>query len=294
MPSLIGNKCEKVMDIMRQSNIHPMACVDPKANLGNNVTVEAFAVVKGTVTIGDDVTIRSHAYIDGNTTIGTGTTIWPGASIGTKTQDLKFRGEQTFVVIGNHCDIREYVTINSSCQENSEVRIGDGCLIMAYCHVAHNCQLGNRVVMANSVNLAGHVSVEDYAIIGGMVAVHQFCRIGCYSMVGGVSRVTHDIPPYSIGGGIPYKVAGLNLNGLKRHGFPLEVRKALTRIFKLTYRSGLHMEEALKRIEEELPPSLYVQHWIRFCQVSRRGLIGLQSVFSDASMHDELNEEEVR
>ncbi len=260
------------------SNIHPQAIVEPGAIIGKNVTVEPFAVVKKTVTLEDSVIIKSHAYIDGNTTIGEGTIIWPSASIGTKTQDLKFRGEKTYVVIGKRCEIREFVTINSSCQENSTVRIGDECLIMAYCHVAHNCEIGNRVVMSNSAMLAGHVIVEDCAIIGGMTPVHQFSRIGCYSMVGGFSRVPRDVPPYTVGGGFPYKFGGINIIGLKRHKFPLEVRVALSKAFKLTYRSGLHLEEAINQIESQLEPHKEVKHWIDFCKNSKRGLLGLEGV----------------
>lgn len=277
---------------MAKSNIHSMAIVDPKAKIGNNVTIEAFAVVKGTVTIEDNVIIKSHAYIDGNTLIGSGTTIWPGAVIGTKTQDLKYRGEKTFVNIGKNCEIREYVTINSSCHANSSVKVGDNCLIMAYCHVAHNCSIGKRVIMANSVNLAGYVTVEEYAVIGGSSAVHQFTRIGCYAMVGGFSRVTHDVPPYSIGAGVPYKMGGLNMVGLKRYGFPLSIRKALTRAFRLTYRSGLRLSEALERIREEVEPSLYTNHWIQFCKDSQRGLIGFRGITHAEDTLEDLEEYE--
>lgn len=260
------------------SNIHPQAIVEPGAKIGKNVTIEAFAVVKKTVTLEDNVVIKSHAYIDGNTTIGEGTIIWPSASIGTKTQDLKYRGEKTYVVIGKRCEIREFVTINSSCQENSTVRIGDECLIMAYCHVAHNCEIGNRVVMSNSAMLAGHVVVEDCAIIGGMTPVHQFSRIGCYAMVGGFSRVPRDVPPYTVGGGFPYKFGGINIIGLKRHKFPLEVRVALSKAFKITYRSGLHLEEAIEQIQTQLEPFNEVNHWVDFCKNSKRGLLGLEGV----------------
>lgn len=266
---------------MAKSNIHPSAVIEPGAKIGKNVTVEAYAVIKGTVTLDDNVVVKSHAYIDGFTTIGEGTIIWPSASIGTKTQDLKYRGEKTFVIIGKHTEIREFTTINSSCQENSVVKIGDHCLIMAYCHVAHNCEIGNRVIMANNAILAGHVTVEDHAIIGGMTPVHQFSRIGCYSMVGGFSRITHDVPPYTIGAGSPYKLGGLNLIGLKRHGFPFEVRKALTQAFRFTYRSGLHVDEALNMIEKEVDLNPHVQHWINFCRGSRRGLIGFQGISND-------------
>jgi UDP-N-acetylglucosamine acyltransferase len=271
-------------------NIHPLALVEPGAKLGKNVVVEAFAVVKGTVELKDDVVIKSHAYIDGNTTIGEGTVIWPGASIGTKTQDLKFRGEKTFVVIGKRCEIREYVTINSSCQENSTVQIGDDCLLMAYCHVAHNCRIGNQVVMSNCAMLAGHVTVEDYARIGGMTPVHQFSRIGCHAMVGGFSGVLRDIPPYTIGGGFPYKFGGINIVGLKRNRFPLEVRVAISKAFKLTYRSGLHLEEALSEIEKNVEPIEEIAHWIEFCKTSKRGILGLEGVAKGNDEEETLEE----
>lgn len=268
------------------SNIHPSAIVEAGAKIGNNVTIEAFAVVKSNVTINDDVTIKSFAYIDGFTTIGQGTVIYPSASIGTKAQDLKFKGEKTYVDIGKYCEIREFVTINSSCQEGSVVRIGDHCLIMAYCHVAHNCEVGNRVIMANGAMLAGHVIVEDNAIIGGMTPVHQFSRIGKHAMVGGFSRISHDVPPYTIGAGSPYKVGGLNIVGLKRHNFSLETRKALAKVFKVTYRSGLKLSDALDLVEKDFSHDINVKHWIEFCRNSKRGLIGIQ-----ASIEQE-NEEE--
>jgi UDP-N-acetylglucosamine acyltransferase len=273
------------------SNIHPLSIVEPGAKIGQNVTVEPFAIVKSTVTLEDNVVIKSHAYIDGHTTIGEGTVIWPSASIGTKTQDLKYRGEKTFVVVGKRCDIREFVTINSSCQENSVVRVGDDCLVMAYCHIAHNCEIGNRVVMANGAMLAGHVTVEDHAIIGGMTPVHQFSRIGCYAMVGGFSGVSRDVPPYTLGGGFPYKFGGINIIGLKRHKFPLEVRTALSRAFKLTYRSGLNLEEAIVQIEQELGEYPEIRHWIHFCRTSKRGLIGLEGVTRAGSSSGESEEQ---
>lgn len=282
---------------MKQAQIHPTAIIEPGAKIGHNVTIEPYAVIKSTVTLEDNVTVKSHVYIEGHTMIGAGTTIWPGASIGTKTQDLKFKGEKTFVVIGKNCDIREYVTINSSCQENSFVRIGDHCLLMAYCHVAHNCEIGNGVIMANAVNLAGHVTIEDFVTMGGVTAVHQFTRIGCYSMVGGFSRVDRDVPPYTVGAGSsPYRMGGLNLVGLKRKGFPLKVRQDLYKAFKLTYRSRLTLGEALRRILQDVEPSLYVQHWVQFCQASRRGLIGLGPLHEEDSFEqfeDELFEEEM-
>jgi len=263
---------------MRNSNIHPTAIVEKGAKVGDHVTIEAYAVVKSSVTLDNDVVIKSHAYIDGNTTIGEGTTVYPFASIGTKPQNLAYHGEKTFIKIGKKCVIRENVTINSSSGEDSVVQIGDYCMLMAYCHLAHNSVLGNHVVMSNNATLAGHVTIEDYAIIGGLTPIHQFVRIGTYSMVGGLSRVTHDIPPYTIGAGIPFKFGGLNLIGLKRHGFSLETRQELSKAFKLLYRSKLMPEEALKKIEQEVQLIPEVCHWIQFCRDSKRGLMGLQGV----------------
>ncbi len=270
------------------SNIHPSAVVESGAKIGKNVTIEAYAIVKKTVTLEDNVVVKSFVYIDGYTTIGEGTVIWPSASIGTKPQDLKFRGEKTYVVIGKNCEIREFVTINSSCQEGTTVKIGDNCLLMAYSHVAHNCEVGNRVIMANNATLAGHVIVEDNAIIGGMTPIHQFSRIGRNSMVGGFSRITHDVPPFTIGAGVPYKLGGINLVGLKRHGFSLEERKSLHQAFKITYRLGMGLGEALEYIEKNVPLNSYVNHWISFCRNSKRGLIGMtgSDLFSSEDLPD--------
>lgn len=273
---------------MSQNLIHPTAIIEKGAKLGSRVTVEPYAIVKANVTLEDGVTIKSHAYIDGFTTIGEGSTIYPSASIGTRPQDLKYKGEQTFVKIGKNCDIREFVTINSSCQEGTTVQVGDNCLIMAYCHIAHNCIVGNRVIMSNNATLAGHVTVEDFAIIGGMTPIHQFVRIGTHAMVGGMSRITHDIPPYTIGAGIPFKFGGLNIIGLKRNGMTLHTRKELAKAFKLLYRSNLRMEEALQRITDEVEPLPEVNHWIQFCRHSKRGLMGLNS----EEVVDSLDEEE--
>lgn len=279
---------------MTKSNahIHPTAIVEAGAQIGNNVTIEPYAIIKSNVILQDRVVIKSHAYIDGHTTIGEGTTVYPSASIGTKTQDLKFRGERTYVNIGKNCEIREFVTINSSCGTDTEVKIGDNCLIMAYCHVAHNCEVGNRVIMVNNASLAGHVIVEDCAIIGGLTGIHQFVRIGRYAMVGGMSRVSHDIPPYTIGAGVPFKFGGLNLVGLKRHGIPLATRKALGQAFKLVYRSNLHLEESLARIGQEIEQLPEVKHFVKFCKESKRGLMGLHGVAEEENDAEEEEGEE--
>lgn len=255
------------------SRIHSTAIIEKGARIGANVIIGPYACIQKNVCLEDDVEIMAHVYLDGHTTVGQGTVIYPGAVIGTKTQDLKYRGEETYVTIGKRCQIRECVTINSSCGEGTSVSIGDACLLMAYCHVAHNSMLGSRVIMANGATLAGHVTVEDYAVIGGLSAVHQFARIGRYAMVGGMSRVTHDVPPFTIGAGSPYKVGGLNLVGLKRHGFTLEQRKALTKAFRYLYRMKMTVQEALERTESEIELTPEVQQWLHFCRATKRGLI---------------------
>ncbi len=263
---------------MTKSNIHPTAFIEEGAQIGNNVTVEPYAIIKKNVILDDNVVIKSHVYIDGHTTIGNGTTIWPSASIGTKTQALKYHDEETHVKIGKNCEIREFTTINSSA-----VQVGDNCLIMAYCHVAHHCKLGNDVIMSNSSLLAGHVVVEDFAIIGGMTPVHQFSRIGRHAMVGGMSRVTNDVPPFTVGGGIPYCLGGINRIGLKRRNFPFETRKALAAAYRIVYRSRLNLDEALKKVEAEVEPLPEVKHFVQFCRETKRGLIGMQGVHQGIS-----------
>lgn len=267
---------------MSNANIHPTAIIESGAKIGNNVIIEPYVVIKANVTLEDGVVIKSHSYIDGHTTIGENTIIYPSVSIGTKAQALKNRDEVTYIYIGKNCEIREFVTINSSItlpgHQTPMVKIGDNCLIMAYCHISHNSILGNRVIMSNNATLAGHVVIEDCAIIGGMTPIQQFTKIGRYALVGGLSRVTHDVPPYTIGAGIPYRLGGLNLVGLKRQGFDLETRQELSRAFRLVYRTKLRLEESLAKIEEELKPIPEIQHWLQFCRESqsKRGLIGLQ------------------
>lgn len=269
-------------------DIHPTAIVEKGAKLGNGVIIEPYAIVKKNVVLHDHVHIKSHAYIDGYTEIGEHTVVWPSAVIGTKSQDKKYKGEITYVKIGKRCEIREFATINSSTGEGSSVVVGDECLIMTYCHIAHNCKVGKGVVMSNNATLAGHVSVGDYAIIGGMTPIHQFSRVGQFAMVGGMSRITHDVPPYSIGGGVPYKLGGINHIGLKRYQVSLEVRQALTKAFRLVYRSGLHLRTALSRIEREVTIFDEVKEWLEFCQTSHRGLIALPGTLKQEERDSEL------
>ena len=168
--------------------------------------------------------------------------------------------------------IREYVTVNGSCGQGTAVTIGDRSLIMAYCHIAHNCSVGKGVVMANAATLAGHVTVGDYAVLGGHSLFHQFVRVGSHAMVGGGTKVLYDFPPFVIGGGEPFKYGGLNRVGLNRHNFSKEEKHSLAIAFRLTYRSGLDIHEALRKIEELEPQNLRIKQWLSFCRASKRGL----------------------
>jgi len=254
-------------------NIHPTAIVSPTAELAPDVTVGPYAVIGPDVHIGAGTTVGPHAVIERWTDIGPGCRIFPFSSIGTDPQDMKFRGEQTRVVMGANNTIREYVTINrATCADIGVTVMGSGNLVMAYCHIAHNCQLGDNVIMANATNLAGHVQVGDYAVIGGMTGVHQFTRIGAHSMIGGVSAVGRDIPPYVIAAGNRAKLFGLNLIGLKRRGFPEETIAALKKAYRIIFRSRLRLPVALAKVEAEVADLPEVRSFVAFITASERGI----------------------
>ncbi len=254
-------------------DIHPTAIVHPGAELGENVSVGPFSIVGPRVRVGDGTTIHSSVLIEGETMIGAGNTIFHGAVLGSVCQDLKFKGERTFVRIGDRNTIREYVTVHSAAGEGESTVVGDGCLIMAYVHIAHNCVVGSSVILANAVNLAGHVRVHDFASIGGVTPVHQFVRIGEYSFVGGGSRIPQDVPPYLKVAGNPAQPAGLNSVGLRRRGFTLEQRSLLKKAYAVFYRSGLNVSQALERIEADLPPTEEIKRFVEFIRGSERGII---------------------
>ncbi|AAF39620.1 acyl-[acyl-carrier-protein]--UDP-N-acetylglucosamine O-acyltransferase [Chlamydia muridarum str. Nigg] len=273
------------------TNIHPTAIVEDGAQIGNNVTIEPYAIVKKNVKLCDDVVVKSYAYIDGFTTIGRGTTIWPSAMIGNKPQDLKFKGEKTFVEIGEHCEIREFAMITSSTFEGTTVSIGNNCLIMPWAHIAHNCSVGNNVVFSTHVQLAGHVQVGDCVTIGSMVGVHQFVRIGSYAMVGAMSGIRRDIPPFTIGTGNPYALGGVNKVGLQRRRVPFETRLALIKTFKRVFRSGESFQDSLGSVLEDFGDVPEVRHFVEFCrQPSKRGIE--RGIDCEASLDEPIDKKE--
>ena len=227
--------------------IHPTAIVDPKAVIGKNCVIGPFCIVYGNVILGDNNELVSSVIIDGHTTIGDGNKFFHSAVIGTDSQDLKYKGEPTQLIIGNNNTFREFCTINKSATMDEPTQIGNNCLFMAYSHVAHNCILGNNLIIANAVNFAGHIHIQDNVIIGGMVALHQFVKVGIYAFIGGKSGIKKDVPPYTRGEGFPYKVMGLNSVGLQRGGFTNESIKSIKDVYKLFYRSELNTSQAMEK-----------------------------------------------
>ena len=255
------------------SLLHSTAIVDPKAELGPNVSVGAYSVIEGESFIDSGTQIGPHVYIGQYTRIGKNCRISPFASIGGPPQDLKFKGELTKVVIGDDNIIREYVTINRGTSGGGGVTtLGNENLLMAYVHVAHDCHLGNGIVMANVATLAGHVTLEDYCILNGLVAVQQFVRVGAHAYIGGKSGILKDVPPYVIASGERAKLYGLNVIGLKRHNFSDETIAALKKTYQIVIRSHLTLQEAVVRVEEEIPQLPEIKRFLDFILHSQQGI----------------------
>ncbi len=252
--------------------IHPTAIVHPETGLGRGVVVGPLAVVGPHVKLGEGCVIGAHATIEGWTEMGSGCRVWPGAVIGGEPQDAKFKGVQSYVKIGSNCLFREGVTVHRSTQEGGETRLGNRVFMMAYSHVAHDCQVGDDVVLTNYAGLSGHVVVEDRAFISGYVGVHQFCRIGSLTLVAAYSGLRKDAAPYVIMEGFPALVRGLNTVGLRRYQVPDRVREDLKHVFKLFFLSKLTVDEALKKISEEVEVGPEVRHFLDFVGNSRRGV----------------------
>jgi UDP-N-acetylglucosamine acyltransferase len=254
--------------------IHPTATVHPKAELGAGVSIGPYAVIGEHVRLGEGTIVGPHAVIDGWTTVGKSCDIGVGAVLGGPPQDLKYRGQRSFLHIGDNTCIREYVTLHRSAEEDGATVIGSHDFLMAYSHVAHDCRLGDYVIMVNYAGLSGYVEVEDRAFISGHNAVHQFVRIGYLAMISGASRVVKDIPPFMIAAGNPTRIRGLNMVGLRRLGIGPAVRAELRRAFRLLYRAGLNTSQALERMRQEGLTGGEVQRLIAFIERSKRGICG--------------------
>lgn len=253
--------------------IHQTAIVDPTAQIDENVTIGPFTLVGKNTQIGSGTVIGAHAVIDPYVIIGPDCQIFQYASIGAPPQSLKFQGEETWVKIGRGSIIREFVTIHRGTSFGGGLtELGEENFLMAYTHVAHDCKIGRNVVMANNATLAGHITIGDHATIGGLVAIHQFVRIGDYAFVGGKSAVVKDVPPYVIASGDRATLHGLNTVGLKRHGFSQETLLQLKKTYRIVFRIGITLNEAIERVKAEVEQIPEVVSFIEFLQASSRGV----------------------
>lgn len=257
---------------MSSTEIHPTAIVHEGAQLGAGVKVGAYSIIGPELKIGDGTEVMPHVFLDGNTQIGAGCTIYPFASIGTRTQDLKFHGGKPGVIIGERTTLREYVTVNAATYDGDYTRVGSDCLIMAYAHVAHDCIVGNEVVIANACALAGHLVIEDQVIIGGLSGIHQFVRLGRMCIIGGCSKVTQDVPPFMMADGHPLQVRSINSVGLKRRGVSEEAQRLIKQAFRILYRKQLITHQAIEQIEKDIEQIPEVIQLLQFVKSSERGI----------------------
>ncbi|MBT8396406.1 MAG: acyl-ACP--UDP-N-acetylglucosamine O-acyltransferase [Gemmatimonadetes bacterium] len=255
-----------------ETEIHPSSIVDPGAELGQGVVIGPWSIIGPRVRVGDGTRVGPHVLVERDTTIGADCQLHQGAVLGTDPQDLKFRGEETILIVGDRTVVREYATLNRGTADLHQTVVGDDCLLMAYSHIAHDCQIGNNVVISNAVNMAGHVFIEDWAIVGGLTAIHQFVRIGAHAFVGGASRTSQDVPPYTRAAGSPMKLYGLNSIGLDRRGFSKEVRQALKTAYRAVFQSSLPLTQGLEQAEAEAEDFPEVRQFLSFIRSSERGV----------------------
>ena len=258
---------------MMSDQISQKAEIHPDASIGKNVIVESFARIEKGVEVGDGSWIGSNAIIYEGANLGKNCKVFPGAVISAIPQDLKFKGEKSFVEIGDNTVIRESVTINRGTAAKSVTKIGNNCLLMAYVHVAHDCLLGDYCILSNGVQIAGEVEMDDWVIVGGMSTIHQFCRIGKHVMISGMSGVLSDIPPYLKAAGIPVVYQGINYVGLKRREFTKEMINDIHDIYRIIYQEKYNTSQAIDYIEKNLGQSQMKNEILTFIKSSKRGII---------------------
>ncbi len=250
-----------------------LAYIHPEAKIGKNVIVEPFAFIDKDVVIGDGTWIGSNAVIKSGARIGKNCKIFHGAVISAIPQDLKYRGEETFVEIGDNTTIREYVTVNKGTLSKGVTRVGSNVLLMAYVHVAHDCVVKDNAIMVNNVQIAGEVEIDEWAIVGGSSAIHQFVRIGKHSFISGGSLVRKDVPPYIKAGREPMRYEGVNSVGLRRRNFTIDQINQILDIYRYVYNNGMNISQALDYIEKNLEATEERDEVINFIRNSKRGII---------------------
>lgn len=253
--------------------IHPTAIVDPAAEIASGARIGPYCVIGPRVFIGEDTELQHHVTVMGPTRIGSGNFFFAYASIGQKTQDLKYSGEPTHLEIGDGNTFREFCTVNRGTLPETKTVIGNGGNFLAYSHIAHDCVVGDKVIFSNNGTLAGHVEVGDHAVIGGLTAIHQFCRIGRHAITGGCSKIVQDVPPFFIADGNPAEVRGINSIGLERAGFSADTIRALKEAYRLLYRGNLNAKQAVDAIRKEIPDIGEIEELCVFVETSHRGII---------------------
>ena len=255
--------------------IHPTAIIDPKAELGRDVSIGAYSVIGANVQIGDNTVVGPHVVIDGPTRIGKNNHIFQFASLGAQPQDKKYGGEDTWLIIGDNNTIREFTTFNrGTVQDNGKTTLGDGNWIMAYVHLAHDCQIGSHTIFANNASLAGHVRIDDHVVLGGFALVYQFVHVGEYAILGFSSGVKQNVPPYAMVAGMPAKAAGINFEGLRRHGFTADEIASIKQCHRYLYQENLLLAEARDKINalaSESQPARKIAEFLE--HTGKRGLI---------------------
>lgn len=254
------------------TKIHTTAIVSPKAKLGENVQVAAYAIIEDDVEIGDGTIVGPHVCIYDGARIGKNVKIFQSAAVSNAPQDLKYDGEKTYFHIGDNTVIREFTTLHRGTIETGNSKIGSNCLIMAYAHVAHDCAIGNNCIIANSVQIAGHVTIGDWVIIGGGTLLHQFGIVGEHAMIQGGMSVAADIPPYVMAANTPIKYSGLNVIGLRRRSFSNNDIQTLKDAYKMFYFSGLNTSDAKKELETKFD-NPFVTNIIEFIDQSKRSIL---------------------
>jgi len=255
------------------NNIHKTSIIDKKAHIGENVTIGPYSIIEDNVSIGDGNLIYPYVHIKSGTTIGDNNKIFQGSTLGEAPQDLKYNDEKTTLVIGNNNTIRENCTLNRGTTYSNTTIIKSDCLLMAYVHVAHDCTVEDKVILANGVQLGGHVDIGYHATVGGMTPVHQFCKVGQHSFIGGGRVILQDVPPYILATGEPLQYAGINSVGLRRRDFNQETRNNIKMAYKFIFKSSFNIKQAIQAIEDKMELTDEIKNIIQFIKTSDRGLI---------------------
>ena len=255
------------------AKIHPTAVIDPGARIGEGCEIGPYCVIGADVELGAGCQLQHHVSLAGPSRFGKENVFFPFSTLGQRTQDLKYAGEPTHLVVGDGNTFREFVTVHRGTTAETRTRIGNRGYFLAYVHVAHDCTVGDEVIFSNNATLAGHVDVGDFAVLGGLTAIHQFCRIGAHAMTGGCSKIVQDVPPFMLADGNPAKVRSYNKVGMERRGFSEQAMRAVREAYRIIYRLSLNLPQAIEQMRADLPELPEIEQILAFVSYSPRGII---------------------